>query len=155
MNEKALALLDSLEVSIDVGFIMFDPEMTLDELEENISFISRTKLYKYGANIIKRLRIESYTEIARTLSDNDKEFDLDNLEYKYTFRNPIIQKIYDSYDEWNSNYSTYELQSEYRGEVNCLGERQKTKQKLIDRRELEFRKLQELFMHFTDNGRRK
>jgi hypothetical protein len=152
MNEKALALLDGLDVSVDVGFIMFDPEMTINELAENISFVSRTKLYKYGANIIKRLRIESYTELAKIFQKSGR-FDLDNVEFDYSFRDTTIQKIYDSYMEWNCNFD-YALQTNYRGEVNSTEERQINKQKLIARRVQEFEKLQELYAHFTKAGRK-
>lgn len=44
MNERALALLAAQRIAVGLDFIMFEPEMTLAELEANWRFLQRTDL---------------------------------------------------------------------------------------------------------------
>jgi anaerobic magnesium-protoporphyrin IX monomethyl ester cyclase len=44
-NSEALDLLQKSNIEINLDFIMFDPEVTLDELEENLDFFKRNELY--------------------------------------------------------------------------------------------------------------
>lgn len=44
-NEEAVRLLRSAGISLNLDFIMFDPEATIETLRENISFLFRTELF--------------------------------------------------------------------------------------------------------------
>lgn len=41
-NRRAIEILRSLDISLNLGFIMFDPRMTFDELRENYRFLLET-----------------------------------------------------------------------------------------------------------------
>lgn len=143
---KALEKLQELNVDIDLGFIMFDPEMTIEELEENINFIEEFQIYNWGANFIKRLRIQSYTEYEKKLSAaNQLEFDLNNLEYIYNFKDSKIQKIYDLYTDIKLDQYAYQLQNAFRGEVETEKERFEQKEKIITLRKMQFLCLKKIY----------
>lgn len=46
-NERALALLAAAGIGIGLDFIMFEPEMTLEDLNENLRFLYRNELFGY------------------------------------------------------------------------------------------------------------
>lgn len=47
-NEEAIRILRSLQIDCsEIGFIMFDPFVTIEELHENMEFIRRTRIYRY------------------------------------------------------------------------------------------------------------
>lgn len=47
-NVIALNILRELQLGIDVGFIMFDPELSIDEMLENIKFFRDNQLMFYN-----------------------------------------------------------------------------------------------------------
>ena len=120
---------------------MFDPEMTFTELEENIDFIARNELFKYGSGIIKKMRLETYTDLSKDyLSKHDCELELNNLEYVYKFTDERVARVYNEFYSWKNN-DVYQLQSKYRGEVPNEIIRTKYRQELILSRKIEFDKL--------------
>lgn len=46
-NERALSLLAAAGIGIGLDFIMFEPEMTLEDLGENLRFLHRNELFGY------------------------------------------------------------------------------------------------------------
>lgn len=51
INLRAVEILRQLDIDIDVGFIMFDPWTTFQELEENLLFLEKTQLHKCKSRI--------------------------------------------------------------------------------------------------------
>lgn len=49
-----LDVLNDLGITFDIGFIMFDPEMDINELSANISFLKQTGLNKHDARMTKK-----------------------------------------------------------------------------------------------------
>jgi radical SAM superfamily enzyme YgiQ (UPF0313 family) len=48
MNERALALLEELELAIEITFIFFQPLSTLDEVRTNLAFVDRVARSRYA-----------------------------------------------------------------------------------------------------------
>jgi radical SAM superfamily enzyme YgiQ (UPF0313 family) len=44
-NKQAIAIINKLEINLDIGFIMYDPYVTLNEIKQNIEFLKKTNLY--------------------------------------------------------------------------------------------------------------
>lgn len=150
INMRALARAKELDVDVDVGFILFDPDMTLRELEENLDFIEQTELYQYGANFIKRLRVQSFTDFGRSFRVDGLEFDLDRLEYRYQFRDPAIQRIYDLYAGLETDDLAYRVQNEYRGETPSAEVRREQKRRLVELRKRQFHILKRIVKSVAD-----
>lgn len=65
MNERLIAKLQSHGMEIDVGFIMFDADTTIEELEDNLNFIQRTGLRSTISRFAKKLRVTPHTATDR------------------------------------------------------------------------------------------
>lgn len=138
-NIKALEKAKEIGADIDIGFIMFDPEMTVDELKENIEFAEKCKIYEFGSGFIKKLRIQSFTEYEnRFAKENNLKFDLDHLEYFYDFNDSRIAKIYTLYKKRYDETEAYQMQNVYRGEVKTEEAREEQKKQIVELRKKQF-----------------
>lgn len=152
INEKVLKRVRELNVDIDLGYIMFDPEITIEELEESINFIEEFELYNGGSNFIKRLRIQSYTEFEKKFCATSKlEFDLNNLEYIYYFKDDKIQKIYDLFTDLKFDDYAYQLQNVYRGEIETEKMRADQKKRIVALRKLQFLCLKRIYQSVVND----
>lgn len=146
LNADVLRKVKDLGTDIDLGFIMFDPELSIGELEENMGFVEEFQLYNYGSNFIKRLRVQSYTGFERKLNARDKfVFDLDNLEYSYRFNDNKVQTIYDLYSDIDWDVYAYQLQNVCRGEVETEEVRLELKKRIADLRKVQFLCLKRIY----------
>lgn len=94
-NLRAISILRDLDISLNLGFIMFDPRMTFDELLANYRFLIDSKVVTanalrsylwplYGTRIIQQLEDDGLV-VSRTLGD-----------LKYRFRDPRVGKVFDT-----------------------------------------------------------
>lgn len=150
INMRALARARELDVDVDIGFILFDPGITLQELEENLDFIEQTELYQYGANFIKRLRIQPFTSFGKALCADELEFDLNQLEYRYQFKDPMIQRIYNLYSGLSTDNLAYLVQNKYRGEVPSAAVRREQKMRLVELRKIQLHALKRIVKSVMD-----
>lgn len=121
-NEKALYLLKSLGISFDIGFIMFDPEMTISELSANIDFLFNTGLNYHDARMTKSLRIEPGTPIVKSYEEKDMitgKLNVNQLTYPYKWNNADVQEVYEVFSQWEEKLEPeiYEIQAATRGEI--------------------------------------
>ena len=122
-NSIVLDVLDELGITYDIGFIMFDPEMNIQELTDNISFLKDTGLNKHDARMTKSLRIEPGTPLVKEYSDKEMisgTLDIDNLIYPYRWKHSQTQDVYEIYSEWERELSdeVYTIQASTRGEID-------------------------------------
>lgn len=116
MNEKIIKKLQQYNFELDYGFIMFDADTTIKELEENLDFIDRTGLRSSISRFTKKLRVTPHTVFYDQYHSRNlllSELNIDQLYYEYTFCNPIIELVY-SYIERLDNYilkESYQLQA--------------------------------------------
>ena len=99
--EYAIRLLrDEIGVGIDVGFLMFDPDLTLDEMLENVSFFERLDLFDANQWPFRPIRLVPETPMCKRMRKEGRlgRFDLDQLAYTYAFKDHRVQKIYDIID---------------------------------------------------------
>jgi radical SAM superfamily enzyme YgiQ (UPF0313 family) len=92
---------------VDVGFIMFDPEMTLTELRENIEFCWSTGIYRSVARLSKRLRLTPGTTLARRLRTKSwvsQVACVNEAAFEYSFCSSAIRSVYNAYRKWETEY---------------------------------------------------
>jgi hypothetical protein len=105
---------DDLVLDVDVGFLMFDPFLKLDEMVENIQFFRTWKIIKGNQWPFRPIAINSgsliYEQIKDLKDDNTGsnllgDFDLEYMSYEYKFKNPEVQCIHDKIDTLSSRTS--------------------------------------------------
>lgn len=133
---KAIQILKDIGVSIELGFIMFDPLCNLKEVEENINFLKNNGLAKYVSSLgsASELRIHMASKYLSMLQDKehnldhklfDRDLDLNTLTYSPMYLNSDVYDIVRKVREWNSEIRPlyYPLKSLSRfGRSGSLGE---------------------------------
>lgn len=140
---QAINLIRSLDMSVDIGFIMFDKFMNISQLQTNIQFLKDANLFSHEANLLKILRIQPRTLLSDDLRAEgiitDDLLDINDLKYPYEFEDPKVGWIYKAYQEWESPMKNlyYNLQAASRGEVPSEEIRSKLKMVLGQLREID------------------
>lgn len=119
MNERMILKLRELGFSLDIGFIMFDADTTLDELEETVAFLDRTGLSDSFSRLGKRLRLTPHTALCEDYMRRglvSSNLDLNELYFDYAFVDSSIGVLYEYLRELeeNSLEEAYRLQAELR-----------------------------------------
>lgn len=138
--ERVLYFFHESNIEPDVGYIIFDPLMNLDELIENLQFLERNNLHHQISRFAKRLRIVPFIKYCQLPELQLDGFDRKQIEYYYTFSNEKIAYIYKIYSEWELyNIShTHKLQAEIRALSTSSDNRMVLKQKLACIRKKEY-----------------
>ena len=138
-NENALTLLRKYSIEVDVGYILFDPLMTVKELSESLEFLKRNGLNSHISRFAKRLRLVPHTVYYDLKDIRKKQYDVNAVEEKYEFKDARIQKIYDCYSQWEVNHLrvTHTIQAKIRATESST-ERSCTIKKLEKIRENEY-----------------
>jgi len=131
-SARALAILKKKEIETDIGFIMFDLNSTLEDIKNNIEFIKYSGLATHDARLIKKMRVEPKTELARELIEKGeikKQLNVDKLIYPFKFSDKKVQKIFNTFNSWEEKTSNivYAIQALARGEMPSEKERKKLK----------------------------
>lgn len=134
-NLRALALLRRLGIEIDVGFIMFDPQMSLEDLEANVRFLQVAGLERHDARMTKALRVQPCTGIQKVLDRRGLltgPLNLDNLVQPFRFVDERVGQIYRVYRAWEAEAeaNVYALEAGCRGELRSEQERRRRKRAL-------------------------
>ena len=121
-NIAAINLLQGLGISLDVGFIMFDPEMRFEELRLNLEFIDEAGLKSHDARLTKQIRCEPGTPMVQEYRDKNLitgPLDANELIYPYRWVDPMAEAVHAAFSAWESQRmeSIYEIQASTRGET--------------------------------------
>lgn len=146
---RAVMTLNSLAIDTDVGFILFDPFMTIHDLAENLNFIDQAGLTSNYSRLAKKLRVEPLTPFAQLQCDSDiisRELDMDLVSYPYTFQDQRVGRLYRTFASWEKEDLDfiYNLQSLCRGEVPSEELRKNIKQIISAYRSLDLALLKSL-----------
>lgn len=146
-NKKILKILNNYDFDIDVGFIMFDAETTIEELEQNIAFLKECNLDENISRFTKKLRICPHTffyEDYKRKGYLKGNFDLNELDQDYIFVDKRIDNIYSYILKLNDILleKSNSLQSKIRMSLD-IGTKRTLSRELIDlrKKELEFLEL--------------
>ena len=153
-NKFALNKLHEVGFQIDIGYILFDPYMNFEELEENIKYLEKLTLNTFDSRSLKKLRIQPKTPIEKTYSSVvTGPLDFDNLMYPYKFQDSKVQVAIDIYEQWEEPYKqqTYLLQADSRGEVRDEELRINLRKKLGEIRGIDFKALKTIVVGLSKN----
>ena len=91
----AINYLKSLNVEVDLGFIIFDPLVTFEELEENISKLESTSFWQNVGWMFQEMHIYKNTAYEGILAKTGLMGKLDPnlLEYEWNYKNENIAQI--------------------------------------------------------------
>lgn len=146
---KAVMTLNSLSINVDIGFILFDPFMTLDDLIKNLDFVLQAGIVTNYSRLAKKLRVEPLTSYAKECINSiniSNSLDMNSVSFPYTFTDERVERIYRVFSEWECEDLDfiYNLQSFCRGEVPSEIERIKVKNIISAYRSLDLAFLRKL-----------
>ena len=95
---SAITILENLNIEVDVGFIMFDPEVTLEDISDNIDFIQKNNLLKYNTWPLRPMILTAHTPMyirAQKLGLITKRNQYNIASFEYVYQNFEIAMIYE------------------------------------------------------------
>ena len=98
----SIKLLDSLNIAVDAGFIMFDPEVTIQDVLENIKFISENNILKYNTWPLRPIILTAKTPMfhrAEKLGLIVKRNEVNIASFDYIFSDEKVRIIYRGVDD--------------------------------------------------------
>ena len=156
-NLKALDMLRSSGIAVDVGFILFDPEMMLPEVSANLAFLREAGLWNHDARMTKELRVEAGTPLVADYRAKDLivgPLDVDELLWPYRWVDPRVEAVHHAFRAWEQQrmQDVYAIQAATRGEVPSETERRARRRLLGKIRVVEHEALEAL-TQATEAGR--
>ena len=133
----------------DVGFIMFDPFVSIEELAENTAFIRRTGLRDGFSRLGKPVRLTPYTSLASRAIRHGlcrSQLSTDTLSYPYRFADARTAAVFDAFSTWEQRTASraYELQSVLRANGYTTELARRARSDLVAMRREQLDKLDEL-----------
>lgn len=99
-NRRAVSIIRELGIEPVIGFILFDPDTTTQELCENLTFLKSIGLTEGGLNsrldVLNRLEVYPGTPAEEKLK-LEGNLRGDFTDYRYGFRDPVVSVIYHSF----------------------------------------------------------
>lgn len=99
--EKVIAIIrDEMRFDIDVGFIMFDPFLTLDEMMENVKFFRKQNLVSSNQWPFRPLAVNTGSYLFSTIRQSSlmKEENINFMRIENDFEDDGVSKIYKAVD---------------------------------------------------------
>lgn len=106
-NLQAIDVIQGLGVTMELGFILFDPFLSIDELRENIAALERTGHWQYVGNLLDRLRIQRgapFEKLARSRGALTI-FDAETMETAYAFEDPWVGDLANTCTGWHGMFA--------------------------------------------------
>ncbi|NVO11475.1 MAG: hypothetical protein HXX16_16045 [Bacteroidales bacterium] len=155
-NIRAINLLTSLGIDLDIGFIFFDPHASIDDLYFNLEFIRLAQINKNYSRLTKKLRLQPFTGISHGYFKNynqKPEINLNFVCFDYDFQDDNVRNIYRLFKNWELEDLDiiYNMQSFCRGEINTELERNEVKQIISSYRFLDLEYLHSLVFGIKEN----
>lgn len=121
VNRRSIEFIKELGLELDSGYILFDPVISFDELGSSIDYLTALNYNEIDSRCLKRLRLQPMTVICGNMSDMiTGELDVNDLEYKYEFRDKKVGAVYEKYSAWEQTHKdgVWKIQSASRGEID-------------------------------------
>ena len=93
-NRNAIEIVRGLGLSLGVGFIMFDPYTTFDEMRQNITFLNAMKIGTYKA-VANKLRVYAGTRMESLLAENGLLVEDDEFALEFKFKDARVGQAYE------------------------------------------------------------
>ncbi|MCX5726665.1 MAG: methyltransferase domain-containing protein [Candidatus Saganbacteria bacterium] len=105
-NTRALQILRDLSLDASIGFITFDPLMSKEDLQQNLTFIEQSGLLSSNFYPFSKLMAFRDAPITKGLENEGllKEFDLNTISYSYKYKDPEIARIVTILEDWERDF---------------------------------------------------
>src|SRR3972149_7854306 len=96
MENTIRILRDDLKIDIDVGFVMFDPFLTIEEMIKNIHFFRKLNLIKSNQWPFRPLVVNKGSYMYETLNNSGylKDTDINYMSSAYDFKDKKVQEVF-------------------------------------------------------------
>lgn len=107
----AAKTLRDLGIRVEIGFIMFDPLCSLDEIEDNIKFLQQNNLVGGVSSLANELRLQIDSDYLHLLKKAervfkrqifDRDLDYNTLSYSYNYVNSDVLSVVETVRNWYS-----------------------------------------------------
>ena len=100
LQQVILFLKYEIDIPIDVGFVMFDPKLSPEELLQNIIFYRKNNLIKSNQWPFRPLILNVGSKLMNKINKNyvQGDPDINYMKYNYKFENPLIESIFNTVD---------------------------------------------------------
>ena len=121
-NSMVIKLLKDLDIQLDIGYILFDPEMNFNELVENIKYIENEHISSFDSRSLKYLRSQPFTNLSKKYFEKKiviGELNIDLLYYPIRYNDENVSKVMMLYEKWEEilKNRVYFIQATSRGEI--------------------------------------
>jgi hypothetical protein len=102
----AVDLVRQLGIPVEIGFMPFDPYVTVRELKQTVATLRLTGLWSCVSNLFSEMRVQRNTPYERWLKAKAllREFDPNTISYKWQYSDPRAGTIARSCLEWESSF---------------------------------------------------
>lgn len=107
----AVRVLQRLGIRVEIGFILFDPLCTLDEVAESLRFLQDSDLVRLASWTSGELRLQDGSYYMTLLRNHERrhnvkihceDLDPDTISYQYAFADKSVQHFFNMVTAWNT-----------------------------------------------------
>lgn len=97
-------------ILLEIGFIMFDPLCTLEEIFENIRFLKANSLTGAASSVCNELRLQTNSRYLEKLVQHERnsgeklsdcDLEPNTLAYAYRYKNALVEQLVGTVRRWN------------------------------------------------------
>ena len=152
LNKHALGVLRKLDLQTDIGYILFEPETTFDELKLNAQYLYELDLVDHYSRSIKDLRVQPLTGLAEKYARKgiiSGALDLNTLRYPARYTDERVAWVREKFAEFETQGmgEIYRLQGLCRGEAESDQIRLSAKKRLGKIRQIDLDQLSTLIAY--------
>ena len=96
--KEAMKTLREVGIELDCGFILFDPELKLEEIIENVNFYREMNLVESNQWFWRPLVANIGSTIGNKIYQKTKQCDFESMSVKYNFEDAVISELHSIID---------------------------------------------------------
>lgn len=106
INIHVIHLLENLQIELELGLILFDPLVTIEELQINVRTLKKTGFWRYAGQIFSFLRPQVGTPYVALLRRHDLlgPLQINTAEYEAKYQDHRVAQIVQQCKAWNKKY---------------------------------------------------
>lgn len=106
INMNVIRLLESLHIELELGLILFDPLVTIEELNTNVAALNDTGFWRYAGEIFSFLRPQIGTPYVTLLQHHKLlgPLQVNTAEYLAKYQDHRVASIVQNCKKWNKKY---------------------------------------------------
>lgn len=107
----AIHFLETLGIELELGLILFDPLVTLEELDENIHSLQQSHFWRYAGQMFSFLRPQVGTAYVRLLEKRGMlgELHPNTMEYDASYASAAVMSLASACRLWNTRFNRFYL----------------------------------------------